>query len=303
MTPADEWAELEALAREASPGAWDVSAAMTVDDELMVCNGRESHDYGLIATVPAKSDAAFIAAANPATILKLIEAARQSDGGETAGDGDWIEWHGGENPVPGLMVEIRHRSFDTVREHPFVRHHGAEGPSGKYAWGHDGSSGDIIAYRLAAPHQATSTRGRGEVMRAHSSQRLVIPSELEGRFDFDLLQPLSVADRAHIASARSGLIHALISVRKVIDRENPDGRYREIPLRFTRKRREAQRVTDALRMAEADIDRQQKGCADRLKADDFQKATPPVASSSPGTKAEGRSEPEQKPHHTEGDGA
>lgn len=107
---------------------------------------------------------------------------------------------------------------------------------------------------------------------AHSGASASIPTELVGKFDFDLLQPLSTHDREHMIGARSGLIHALLAVRKVIARESPDATYREIPLRFTRKRREAQRVTDALRLVEADIDRQQKGCADRLKADDFQTA-------------------------------
>lgn len=107
-----------------------------------------------------------------------------------------------------------------------------------------------------------------------------VPGELVGKFDFSLLQPLSEYDRNHIIAARSGLIHALLAVRKVIDRESPDARYREIPLRFTRKRRDAQRVTDALRLVEADIDRQQTGCADRIAADDFIRATTPGKPSS-----------------------
>lgn len=128
--------------------------------------------------------------------------------------------------------------------------------------------------------------------RVHSGQGAVVPTELEGKFDFALLQPLSPDGRAHIQASRSGLIHALISVRKVIDRESPDARYREIPLRFTRKRRDAQRVVDALRQVEEDIDRQQKGCRERLLADDLQKAT---TASSVGTERSGVNPKDSQP--------
>lgn len=112
------------------------------------------------------------------------------------------------------------------------------------------------------------------------------------------MTPLSDYDRAHIIAARSGLIHALISVRNVINHESPDARYREIPLRFTRKRRDAKMITDALRLVEADIDRQQIACADRIAADDRLKAT---AANSVGTEAPlGRSAPTIPPANGEG---
>jgi len=72
---ADRWAELERLAKAATPGHW-----MTVE-------GANSHVFDLRVTAVGDEyrcvafsddeDAAFIAAANPATVLELIAAARQ----------------------------------------------------------------------------------------------------------------------------------------------------------------------------------------------------------------------------------
>ena len=50
--------------------------------------------------------------------------------------GEWVEWHGGENPVPGQMVEVR-----TVPGHLH------RGPSEDWQW-QVGS--DIIAYLLVS---------------------------------------------------------------------------------------------------------------------------------------------------------
>lgn len=85
----DPWAELETLARAASPGPWIRSGCrrkMGDEDCIMV-----GPDGFLIAALPigqprdhagAFKDAAFIAAANPAAVLKLIEAARPTAGGD-----------------------------------------------------------------------------------------------------------------------------------------------------------------------------------------------------------------------------
>ena len=61
-------------------------------------------------------------------LVRLIE--------EPLSDG-WIEWGGGENPVPGATVEFRLRDNDSCEaEANFLR------------WDHKGMSGDIVAYRV-----------------------------------------------------------------------------------------------------------------------------------------------------------
>lgn len=54
----------------------------------------------------------------------------------------WIEWCGGENPVPGATVEYQMRDDDT-----------SECDANLLRWGHDDTSGDILAYKVmkAAP--------------------------------------------------------------------------------------------------------------------------------------------------------
>lgn len=56
----------------------------------------------------------------------------------------WIPWHGGVNPVPGKLVDIR---YVKGQEHYFA-------PSAMFEWGGTGSWNDIIAYRLAEAVQA-----------------------------------------------------------------------------------------------------------------------------------------------------
>ncbi len=52
----------------------------------------------------------------------------------------WIEWHGGERPVAiESMVDVKLRRGT----------HSFSGPARALYWDHTGSSGDIIAYRLA----------------------------------------------------------------------------------------------------------------------------------------------------------
>ncbi len=52
----------------------------------------------------------------------------------------WVEWHGGENPIPGKRCEYMLRSgFSTIR------------PSDDLEWSVDMESADIIAYRVVEP--------------------------------------------------------------------------------------------------------------------------------------------------------
>lgn len=56
---------------------------------------------------------------------------------------DWIEWHGGENPVPGRVVDVRCRDRRAMQCGPQLSEH--------FQWFHDDDErSDIIAYRLAA---------------------------------------------------------------------------------------------------------------------------------------------------------
>jgi len=71
--------QLEALAHAATPGPWE--ATRQTDDEcchagyFIEATDKTISDDG---TAPGDSDALFIAAANPSTLLKLIELARRS---------------------------------------------------------------------------------------------------------------------------------------------------------------------------------------------------------------------------------
>lgn len=86
--------------------------------------------------------------------------------------------------------------------------------------------------------------------------------------------PMTPDALTHIRGARSGLIHALIVVREHIQRHNPDQMYREIPKHHTRKRRDAQRIVDALKAVECVIEEQQQGCGQRLRVEALRKEQP-----------------------------
>lgn len=70
-----------------------------------------------------------------------------------------------------------------------------------------------------------------------------------------------------MTGARSGLIHALLYVREVIQRHDPDARYRAIPQHHTAKRRAAAAKVAVLRDAERKIDDAQKRCEVALAGD------------------------------------
>ena len=75
--------------------------------------------------------------------------------GRPGADG-WIEWTGGENPVPGQRVDVRFRDGDDF--------HGREVPSNDCNWEHDFHiASDIIAFRLASLSPA-ATADDGETV-------------------------------------------------------------------------------------------------------------------------------------------
>ena len=176
----DRWADLERLAEAAlagglSSGRW----ALCPHTQRITCeadNGYTVHvadvrGWGYLTGQgevclklepgPAyeiqKAWAAHLASANPAAVLDLIAAARGESGGDEAKrseptpspppteqaetGGEWIEWSGGENPVPGQMVDVRFRS----------RGGQLGSPADALFWDHDGALYDITAYRLASP--------------------------------------------------------------------------------------------------------------------------------------------------------
>ena len=64
--------------------------------------------------------------------------------------GEWIEWYGGECPVPrGTPIGVKHRSS--------VVYEGSAGTGVARRWEHRGSSDDIVQYRFLRPEQAPTT--------------------------------------------------------------------------------------------------------------------------------------------------
>ena len=59
----------------------------------------------------------------------------------------WIEWHGGPCPVPSSVVHVRFRG----QIDGFEECHDAD----RLRWDHRGSSGDILAYRVALTDMPT----------------------------------------------------------------------------------------------------------------------------------------------------
>jgi hypothetical protein len=68
-------------------------------------------------------------------------APRQAEAMDDAAEPEWIDWHGGECPVPeGTRVEVRFRIEQTAER---------SDPE-NWRWDHrpEGGGGDIIAYRI-----------------------------------------------------------------------------------------------------------------------------------------------------------
>lgn len=66
---------------------------------------------------------------------------------ESTGSNGWIDWQGGECPVDSdAIVEVKYRKPSPL--------HFNNDRAGDFTWSHDGSGGDIIAYRIVNPHEA-----------------------------------------------------------------------------------------------------------------------------------------------------
>ena len=83
MTAADWIDDLERKAKAATPGPWEAKKARKSDNHMITA--RSEHGRVWIANtafpVDPTADAEFIAAANPATILRLIEELRRTKSG------------------------------------------------------------------------------------------------------------------------------------------------------------------------------------------------------------------------------
>lgn len=65
-----------------------------------------------------------------------------------AGDEAWIDWQGGENPVPGQMVSVRQRwARDMTTGGTAAR------PSERWDWSWTSGDHNVIAYRVVTEAQ------------------------------------------------------------------------------------------------------------------------------------------------------
>lgn len=77
---------------------------------------------------------------------------------------DWIEWGGGECPVPkGALVDVRYRNSEKFPDTfgTIALAVGGYGATGRH-WNHDGYPNDIIAYRLHQPQEVAQTEAEQE---------------------------------------------------------------------------------------------------------------------------------------------
>jgi len=82
-----------------------------------------------------------------ARLLKLSEAAIPEQ--QERGEGDWIEWGGGNRPVaPDMQVEVRFRDGKSIPSESAIY----------WNWHRHNSPVDIIAYRII-PEQPTNQNG------------------------------------------------------------------------------------------------------------------------------------------------
>ena len=64
---------------------------------------------------------------------------------------DWIEWNGGECPIKSDKTRVEYRMRNAS---PDIFH----GKSLRWNWEHNGTRGDIIAYRIIEDHEPKMTR-------------------------------------------------------------------------------------------------------------------------------------------------
>ena len=133
----DDWSELERLATEATDGPWVADKCVRAGYAIGGRHGEEvvaSDEMGRYGAIERQSDAAFIAAANPATILKLIASARSPSSVEVERPREALE---AILKVTGMTPQdvishqrgIAHRALETLsrKQEPGVPTPGGEG--------------------------------------------------------------------------------------------------------------------------------------------------------------------------------
>ncbi|RZM50435.1 hypothetical protein, partial [Klebsiella pneumoniae] len=115
------------------------------DDEWMEILRTGTHK--LLAQLPEASDRAT-----------AIVTREQYEAALAAKNGGWIEWGGGECPVPcGTLVDVRYRDSDNYPDALGIPALSGDGVSKDY-WVQDGFCNDIIAYRLHKSHEAVQPK-------------------------------------------------------------------------------------------------------------------------------------------------
>jgi hypothetical protein len=109
--------------------------AMIVEQRIKVENAQSL--IGEVYQWAAQQADALLAACETTTNDLLISEQISSSAGETQPDAEgWIEWKGGECPVPfGASIEVAFSG-------------GVKTKGRAFNWTHDGGSFDIIAYRI-----------------------------------------------------------------------------------------------------------------------------------------------------------
>lgn len=99
----------------------------------------------------------------PVSFIELAKEAALAVQSPAADTDGWIEWAGGECPVPeGTLVDVKHRDGDFGYEClAGTQESMSEGVALAYRWSHAGTCGDIIAYRLC-PQQDANTRANDD---------------------------------------------------------------------------------------------------------------------------------------------
>lgn len=107
---------------------------------------------------------------------------------------DWIEWHGGERPVPvDALVDVRLRAGNVV----------ADWPAGAVRWRHGGNENDVAAYRVVGTVGQPETRDDYEQTEAFHREKPTPMSALNkqeggGHYKDFTIQPVEFIERNNI---------------------------------------------------------------------------------------------------------
>lgn len=128
--------------------------------------------------------------------------------------GDWIEWHGGENPVPGQMVEVEYRDGNGETHMN----------SDELRWDHPCDDDDIVAYRAARQATAAAREAEGEGLAAFSPEdtnlqsRYVVVHQLRASADIQDVETkretgwATTSDRAQLMRKAADVIERLAAL-------------------------------------------------------------------------------------------